>query len=145
MGGAGLQPVQLRVQNGEDSPGRGEKGLALNAAGTVGDMVGGEAIKKFVHFANPFGITVGGQHKRKRGVAELPEACFAKTGEALAVPHFAVLPRGFQSIGVGKTTRREGGIGELPNEPFIRRGQRWVWPSRELRERAVGARTRQVP
>jgi hypothetical protein len=111
--------AQFRVENWKDSLGRGKKSPALESAGAVGDMIRGEAIKDFVYLQNPFGIAVGGSHEWKRRKAELPEACFAKAGETLAVPRFAMVPRGLQSVGVSEAAGREGGIGQLPDEPFI--------------------------
>ena len=62
---------------------------------------------------------MGGSHKWKRGMAELPEARFTKSRKAFTAPHFTMLARGFQSVGMGETTDGESGIGELPQKPFV--------------------------
>ena len=115
----GFHEAQFRVETRKDSFGRGKEGPALESAGAVGDMVRRKAIKDFIHLQNPIGITVGGSHERKSRKTELPEACFTKAGKTLAVPRLAVVPRGFQSVGMSKTARREGGIGQLPDQPFV--------------------------
>jgi len=60
----------------EDSPGRGEESPALEAAGTVGDMIGEKTVAKAVQSTRLVRLVMSGGDKWEASVSELLQARF---------------------------------------------------------------------
>ena len=113
----------------EDALGRREQGLALEAAGAVGDVVRGEGVAQAVQRDEPVRSAMGGFHERQGGTAQLAEAGFEERCQVRAAAQLAMLPRRFGSAGMREAAGRERRIRELPEEPVRhvqKREYRWA-------------------
>src|SRR5947209_8360898 len=102
----------------EDVFGGEEKGLALLAAGAVGNVVGKHGIEKGVQVFPGGGVRreTGGEKGDGR-TGGLLEDLVGEAGDMLGGLDFGMVKGGFEARGVNEAASGEGGIEELPDEP----------------------------
>ena len=64
-------------------------------------------------------LFMGRAHEWQRRAAKLMQARFDVGKQFDSIPNFTVLPRRFESGGVGEAAGGESGIGELPEEEVV--------------------------
>lgn len=94
----------------------GPEGAALDAAGAVGDVVGGPDVAMPVEFGEVGGFLVGRHHEGEGGGEGLAQTGFEERSEVTAIGDFAELPGGFETPGVGEAAGGQGGVGQLEHE-----------------------------
>ena len=88
--------------------GRRQQRSALPSTGAVSNMIGRERIAEFIQFSELLDARKTGVNKNERAMRELFEGSFEKVGQIVSATHFAMLPRGFESPGMGEPAGGKG-------------------------------------
>ena len=94
-----------------------EECLALQAAGSIGDMIGSEHVESGVELGQALRFEMRVRDEWQHPMTALCNLISQERHEVRAGANLAVLPCRFQTARMSKAAGGESGIGQLPDEP----------------------------